>query len=92
MNALHASILLHTYSRFLFSDILFFVCFSFSLVFIGYKNGMEGGERGFLARIKSRIITICFQEIDLYIGQRLLRFTVYFDFDNQFANSHSHDP
>ena len=58
MNSLHTSILLHTHSRFLFSDILFFACFSFALVFIGYKNGMEGGERGFLARIKSRIVTL----------------------------------
>ena len=62
MNSLHASILLHTYSRFLFSEILFSVCFLFSPVFIGYKNGMEEGERGFLARIKSRIVThVCYK-------------------------------
>ena len=58
MNSLHASILLITYSRFLFSDILFLYV-SLSLSFSSdIKNGMEGGEREFLARIKSRIVTV----------------------------------
>ena len=66
MNSLHAPILLHTYriQGFFFFDILFFVFFSFSLIFIGYKNGMEGGERGFLARIKSRIVTLMTSELE----------------------------
>ena len=57
MNSLHTSILLHTYSRFLFFDILFFCIFLFLPRFIGYKNGMEGGEKGFVTWIKLRIVT-----------------------------------
>ena len=60
MNSLHTSILSHTYLKLLFFDILFFCIFLFPPRFIGYKNGMEGEERGFLVRIKSRIVTIIF--------------------------------